>query len=247
MLEYGSVDLSEEGTGFGVPVLKFGQVAVFPGSWNATIEREGDYLILKAEYFLNLVSRMSCMGFGLESRAFYDIRERLSSIHRSYPNLRNLLAFSSKGFRRIFCLEDIFKTVPAVGIIKAVYKIKIGEGKILVELKIFNEDQCSGFDDKCTEIIVLNEQGANYFDTYRDSEGHFLMKEAIGSWDEVFAKEASLIDSIHRIGFTLTKVKGARMFRGRELMDKRLAWSGLAYVLPPHTENIAYSITLGGI
>lgn len=245
LLEYGGVDLSEEGTGFGVPVLKFGQEAVFPGSWNAAVERDGDYLILRAEYFLNLVSRMKCMGFGLKSPAFYDIRERLSSIHRSCPNLRNLITSSSKGLRHILCLEDTFMPVPAAGFVQAVYKIC--EGKILVELKIFNEERCAGFDNKCTEIVVLNEQGANYFDAYRDSDGRFLKNEAIGSWDEVFAEEASLMDSIHRIGFTLTKVKGARMFRGREIMDKRLAWSGLAYVFPPHTENIAYSITLGGI
>ena len=41
------------------------------------------------------------------------------------------------------------------------------------------------------------------------------------------------------------KVKGARMFRGRELVEGRLAWSGLTYVLPEDNINFSYDIGIG--
>ena len=91
----------------------------------------------------------------------------------------------------------------------------------------------------------MNELGANHFDRYRDSNGLFLKGNAIGTWDEIFADEASFIDSCDNIAFTLKQVKGARMFRGRELVEGRLAWSGLAYRLPRDIINFAYDIRIG--
>ena len=96
-----------------------------------------------------------------------------------------------------------------------------------------------------TEVNIMNELGANHFDSYSDSNGLFLRRNAIGTWDEIFADEASFIDSYDNIAFTLKKVKGARMFRGRELVESRLAWSGLAYVLPPNIIHFAYDIRIG--
>lgn len=97
----------------------------------------------------------------------------------------------------------------------------------------------------CTEVNIMNEQGANHFDRYCDSNGLFLKGNAIGTWDEIFADEASFIDSGDNIVFTLKQVKGARMFRGRELVEGRLAWSGLAYGLPQDINNFAYEIRIG--
>lgn len=90
--------------------------------------------------------------------------------------------------------------------------------------------------------MLMNEQGAGYFDTYRDSKGLFLRGNAIGTWDETSAGEASFIDTLHGIGFTLLKVPGARMFRGRELVASRLAWAGLAYSIPLSRANFDYCI-----
>jgi len=59
------------------------------------------------------------------------------------------------------------------------------------------------------------------------------------------ADEASFIDSYDNIAFTLKRVKRARMFRGRELVKGRLAWSGLAYVLPQDLINFDYDIRIG--
>ena len=59
----------------------------------------------------------------------------------------------------------------------------------------------------CTDLIVLNEQGANCFDTYKDTDSRILSGKEIGSWDEANANYASFIDPLDKLSFTL---KGSR-------------------------------------
>jgi hypothetical protein len=236
VLRHGNRDLSEEGVGFGVPVLKFGQETIFPGSWRARVKRHNGYTSVEADFVLNLAIRMSRNGKLIGNKGFYKTKEKLSFLHRNLPLLRRGLSFSSELLRGAFSLEDVFVEVKPIRFVKAFYKIK--NCKILVELKF---SRSAG----CTEVIVLNEQGANYFDTYRDSECRILKRDKIGSWDETDADAASFINPADRISFTLKRAKGARLFRGRELTSGRLAWSGLAYVLSPQIERFTYSIDIG--
>ncbi len=52
-------------------------------------------------------------------------------------------------------------------------------------------------------MIVMNEQGAHFFDQYRDSSGTCLSGKEIGCWDEVAAEEASFASSTHGVAFSL--------------------------------------------
>lgn len=239
ILKHGHRDLSEEGVGFGVPVLKFGHETIFPGSWRARVKRHDDYTLVEADFVLNLTIRMSRDGKLIGGQGFYKTKEMLSFLHRNHPLLRRGLSLSSELLRGAFSLGDVFVEVKPVSFVKAFYKIK--NCKILVELMFSMSEGCK----EITGIIVMNEQGANYFDTYRDSEGQVLQKGKIGSWDETYAEVASFVNPADRIFFTLKRAKGARMFRGRELTPGRLAWSGLAYVLSPQTERFSYSIDIG--
>ncbi len=236
VLGCGDRDLSEEGIGFGAPVFKFGEEAIFPGSWRARIVEHDDSTSVIADYVMNLSAKTTRMGRLMKSRSFYRARNAFSLLHRDHPSLREGLTFSSSLCRKVFQLEDIFAEVPPVGLVRTIYTLKGCE--IRVDLAFSKAKGCS-------EVVVMNEQGANYFDTYQDSDGLILQGDDIGSWDETCAEEASFVNSADKIAFTLKKAKEARMFRGRELAYKRLAWSGLAYVLPPETESFAYSITIG--
>jgi hypothetical protein len=239
ILKKGHRDLSEEGVGFGVPVLKLGQETIFPGSWRARVKRLEGYTLVEADFVLNLTIRITRNGRLIAGKGFYKTKEMLSFLHRYNPLLRRSLSFSSELLRGAFSLEDVFVEVKPVSFIKAFYKIK--NCKILVELK-FSKSVAR---KEITEVIIMNEQGANYFDTYRDSKCQVLQKGKIGSWDETYAEVASFVNPADRISFTLKRAKGARMFRGRELTPGRLAWSGLAYVLSPQTERFSYSIDIG--
>ncbi|HSD58571.1 MAG TPA: hypothetical protein VLB04_10345, partial [Methanotrichaceae archaeon] len=229
-------DLSEEGIGFGTPVFKFGEDAIFPGRWRARVEKHEDCTLVTAEYAMNLTAKTARQGQLVKSRSFYRARNAFSLLHRDHPSLREGLTFSSSLCRKVFQLEDIFAEVPPVGLVRAIYTLKGCE--IRVDLKFSKAKGCS-------EVVVMNEQGANYFDTYQDSDGLILKGDKIGSWDETRAEEASFVNPVDEIAFTLKRSKGARMFRGRERASKRLAWSGLAYVLPPQTDSFDYSITIG--
>ena len=78
-----------------------------------------------------------------------------------------------------------------------------------------------------------------HFDRYRDTSGISLQGDEIGCWDEVNAEEAWFESSTRQIAFRLGQVKGARLFRGRELIGSRLAWAGFGYSFPPSIREIA--------
>jgi hypothetical protein len=234
-------DLSEEGIGFAVPVLKFGDEIIFPGNAYVSTEKNDDISVVKIDYDMNLVERMVVKSSRrIESEAFYRIKEYFSWLHRKYPLLREILVQSSNSLRRTWGLETRFEKIACEGMVSVVNTVNTKNGTIHVGV-----DMSKVKKEGCTEVNIMNELGANHFDSYRDSNGLFLRGNAIGTWDETFADEASFIDSCDNIAFTLNRVKGARLFRGRELVEGRLAWSGLAYRLPGDIINFTYGIRIG--
>jgi hypothetical protein len=127
------------------------------------------------------------------------------------------------------------RKVPSSGIVRVLYTIRSENIHIKVDTSRVRKN--------CT-IILINEQGANYFDKYSDTSGLSLKGDAIGTWDEAFTDEATFVDTSHKLEFTLHKVKGARMFRGRELVSGSLAWARLAYDIMNITD-FSYNIRVG--
>lgn len=184
---------------------------------------------------MSLRARMVRKGRIIDNGLFCLVWENLCRIHRAHPQLRKCMSISSRALKKRLELEEDFLQGPTLGLVRASYLI--GDSGIDVELKFPRVDGCS-------ELIVLNEQGANWFDTYCDSDGLVLKGHGIGSWNRCVAEHASFVDPSDGLAFTLKRVEGAMMFRGRELETDTLSWSGLAYVLPPDTEKFAYSIEL---
>lgn len=235
ILGLGDRDLDEEGVGFGLPVLKLGLQPVFPGSWRMSAVEENGLCLIRADFEMNLRVRMARRERIIENALFCLAWENFSRMHRICPPLRGWISTSSRALKEKLDLWEVFSKGRTHCFIRASYLIH--SSGIDVELVFPGVDGC-------TELIVLNEQGANYFDTYRDSDGLILRGERIGSWNRTEADRASLTDPEHGLAFTMKQVEGARMFRGRELAAGSLAWSGLAYVIPPGTERFAYSIEL---
>lgn len=238
ILACNGMDLSEEGVGFGVPVLKSGRETIFPGDAHITSVRDGNTTIVSVGYNMNLQERMEVRGRRIKSGTFYRVKEYISGLHREYPWLRKVITGASGSLRCILGIRTVFEETKSIGTVRVVYTI--GAGKSTVHVSV-NTGGVYG----CTEMIIMNEQGATYFDRYRDSNGTSIAGEAIGTWDETYADEASFIDPLNNVKFTLQKVKGARMLRGRELVKSRLAWSGISYVIPPYVADFAYSIRIG--
>ncbi len=93
-------------------------------------------------------------------------------------------------------------------------------------------------------FLILNEQDANFFRKYTDTDGLTLTDRNISSWSRVKADEASLSGSDGRIAFTLRRVKAAELFRGWENTRGRFSWAGLSYALKTGSSTFDYDITL---
>jgi hypothetical protein len=232
------LDLAEEAVGFGLPVLKRGLQTVFPGNIKLDLLDKGSPRVVTAIYTLDLVEKIARPGTaGVRSKALYSAKNFLAASIRQFPPLRAPLTALSNGLRRLFGLETIFEPAGFSMQIKMVYGFNMREASLQVEA-----DMSSLPLGSITEMMIMNEQGAHYFDRYCDSSGTWLSGKQIGCWDEVTSEEASFLCSMHRIAFTLPRIAGARLFRGRELIGSRLAWSGFGYSVPPGVRDFRYTV-----
>src|SRR3990172_9832184 len=123
VLFHGNKDLSEEGVGFGVPILKFGQKTIFPGSGCIKVKKYADRADVKIDYDFNLVETIEVRGRRIESRTICKIKEYLSWLHRKYPFLRGLLTQGSIVLRRAFDIETKFEKIASAGLAGVEYNI----------------------------------------------------------------------------------------------------------------------------
>jgi hypothetical protein len=184
---------------------------------------------------MNLVEIISKKGSeNLKSGLLYTIKNVLAAAIRHLPLVRGLLTNTSSRLRKIFNWETTYSYAGFEAVVKVTYSVERETGKVSVEM------DTSDLPPAITEVVVMNEQGASYFDKYQDASGISLHGEEIGCWDIVNAEEASFESSIHHIAFRIGKVKGAQLFRGRELIDDRLDWAGFGYSYPPSNKTFQY-------
>ncbi len=232
-------ELCEEGAGFGLPVLKFGDAAAFPGWSRSRVRKMGKIAFVETEYEMNLVSRLAVGGELLERDRLCRAKERIDRLHRDHPSLRRTIEIGSALFRRALSVETRLLEADSFGRSRVRYAIS-ERGEIDVRVR------CWPKREGCTEMAVMNEQGAGSFDHYRDSEGLDLSGDEIGCWQRTAADWAQFIDDEHGLSFKLPRIEGAELFYGREMRAGRLAWAGLAHVVPlPGRRDLEYRIELG--
>jgi len=233
-------ELSEEAVGFGLPVIQRGLATVFPGKVDLEIRREGPREEIVAMYSMNLGEKIAGSDRRtLSNNILYTFRNRLSDWYRRFPPLRTPLTFISSTLRGMFRWRTVFETSEFSTAIAMRYCTGERKDRIRVDADLTNMDR-----DGVTEVAIMNEQGARYFDRYQDSSGMVLTGNKINGWDEVTADKASFICDRHRVAFTLRQVPGARLFRGRELVGTRLAWAGFGYLLRPATGKFGFDIRI---
>lgn len=238
LLDHG-MELDEEGVGFGVPLLKRGLNTIFPGSVELTLQQEESTYIVYAYFKLNLVEKISAGQNELvENRWLYGVKNLLAATIRRLPISRGLLTFTSSKLRKMFNWETTYSFSDFSEIVKIEYRIDFGTGKVAIKV------DASNLRPEVTEVVVMNEQGARAFDRYTDTSGTTLEGDEIGCWDEVNGEKAWFTSSKHKVSFKLGQIKGARLFRGRELVGNRLAWAGFGYSFPSSIKYIQYEIEI---
>jgi hypothetical protein len=158
LLDHGQ-ELAEEAVGFGVPILKKGLQAIFPGSTALSWTQNASEWVVSARYTLNLVEITTRQGNAhVESRLYYAVKNYLAAVIRHSPLLRGLLTSTANLMRRIFHLDTTYAEVGFSADIQVTYRIESGTGTIAVEVTM------GVLPPGITEVVVMNEQGAHHLD-----------------------------------------------------------------------------------
>jgi hypothetical protein len=238
LMKYHGLDLAEEAVGFGLPVLKQGLQTIFAGNIELDFLHRNSTWVVTAIYSMNLVEKIARPGnASIKNKPLYAAKNYLAALIRQFPSMRAPLTGLSGALRGTFAWETTYEEAGFNTRVKTTYTMDDQKGVLTVEADL--ADASSG---SITEAVMMNEQGAHSFDQYRDSSGTHLSGKKIGCWDEVTAEEASFASSTHQIAFTLPRVAGAHLFRGRELIGSRLAWAGFGYSYPPTVRGLRYTI-----
>jgi hypothetical protein len=240
LLFHEGLDLAEEGVGFGVPILKRGALTIFPGGVQLAERRDGPSRVITATFQMNLVERLAgTEGRGPSSRFFYTVRDLLAALHRRFRPLRGPLTAASNAVRRRCGWGTAFEETDTCAALDVTYSVAGDSGRIRVAVDM------TGLPERdITEVVVMNELGARHFDLYLDSEGARLRGREIGTWNEVSAARASFASTASRVAFSVQQVEGATLYRGREIVGSRLAWSGFGYSLRQARESFVYDVCI---
>ena len=230
-------EVIEEGMGFGLPVVKYIDKTYFSSSAEVSIEKKDSVYQIKKKFVLDAISRKKFWRSTYIDDGVYSLArktfEKLYLKHKGIsPLFNNLMEL-----RNVAKIKTEFQKVKPRGIIAVNYEIR-------PEVINVTADFSDLILDGCAELLVLNEQGANTFDKYNDTNGLKLAGAKIGGWDLVTAKQAFMLSSEKQVSFCLLKTHRATLFRGWENTKRRFSWAGLNYSLQPNQGNFSYSIDL---
>jgi hypothetical protein len=238
ILGFSDAELVEEGAGFGVPIAKYGDTAYFSSSAQVSFLRQDNCtFVLRKTYSLDAVSKKDLRGVNVNDGFYKLIHKTFEAAYLGRQRLLPLFGLSMR-LRKGLGVQTRFEKVKSKGEVSVTYQCYRTIIKVHVDFTGLEKDGCS-------EILVLNEQGAKRFREYSDSSGLMLSQGQIGPWTKVAAESASFLDKDNGVSFTLKSFDGALLFRGREQVEDRFSWAGMTYVLKPGVKNFNYTVTLG--
>ena len=231
-------DVIGEGSGFGVPIAKYADETVFSGSSFLSVRKNADVVEIRKEFLMDLVARDRFRNLKLENHRIRTLSDYISWL----PHGRRRLArpvLIAKDLLFKFGVRSCFVRRSHKGVVVVTYTVDRNRILVKLNLSMLNRTHLG-------KVFVLNEQGADFFRVYSDSEGLRLVDEEIGVWDNVKAQSAKITDGQNKIGFSLKSLEGSILRRGRELMKGSLNWIGLDYELDPEYYHFEYEIELFG-
>jgi hypothetical protein len=235
VLIYKGKELIEEGIGFGVPVIKYRDKTLFSSNAEISISPKTPPSLEK-RFLIDTVSKKRFYKAYVNDQ-FYKLIHKL--FEKAYLGNNHLLSVNNKimELRESLKIKTEFAKVEPRGIVSLKYTLKETEIQI-------NADFSNLEHDGCLELLLLNEQGANTFQSYSDTDGLRLNGREIGAWGVVQAEKATLSGVGGNLSFSLENKRAARLFRGWESTKNRFAWAGLSYSISPNTDMFKYTIKL---
>jgi hypothetical protein len=240
LLMHAGKSLAEEAVGFGIPVIKKKLHTLFSGSVALDSQKVNGIWTIHAVYDLNLEERIIDVHAHIpKAELLYRTKNLLAAFIRRFPFFRRTLTRLSSQLRTTFGWKTTYQKSNLNPRIRITYTIPEFSGRMNVETNI------SGVpDDEFSEIVIMNEQAALYFNHYMDTDMNSFKDDQIGCWDAVSATKATFISQTHKVSFSLSQVKGIKLFRGWEKIGSRLDWSGFGYSFPPKLGKFSYTLRI---
>jgi hypothetical protein len=225
-------ELIEEGMGFGVPIAKYTDKTYFASTAKVSTQNN----IIRKTYFLDTISKKTWRGSYIDDLIYSNWRKKFAKIYLSHKELLPLFNRLME-YRELAKIRTEFVRVKPRGTVNVEYRVE--EKNVAVSVDFSNLTLKA-----CEELLVLNEQGASFFDTYKDAGGLKLVGGKIGGWHQVVAKQAFLENNKIPLAFRLSRTREAALFRGWEKTKNRFSWAGLSYSLLPNNGTFTYSIDI---
>jgi len=221
-----------EGTGFGVPILKYPDETYFSSSSSLHVSKQDTLTIVRKEFHMDAVARNKLRNVKLENRKARASINILSNMYQRHGHFRFLIL---KDLLHTLGVHASFVRVPARGKVTTIYHVQDKSINVKVDFSLVKKTNLR-------KIFVLNEQSSLFFRAYSDSDGLRLTDENIGAWEDVKARWARITDYYGKVGFSLMSVNGSFLRRGREYLRDLMDWVGLDYEISPNRGIFEYEI-----
>ncbi len=229
-------ELIEEGAGFGVPIAKYSDMTFFSRTATVYVEEqdENSAVIVKV-FLLDSVSKKQVHGAFINDGFYSFFQKTFEKEYLCHGNMRSFFDWVMR-LRKTMGIETYFASVPPRGKVTVSYHCYPDHIKVSADFS--KVDMTS-----CQEILILNEQGANFFRKNRNDNAVSYDKK-VGPWIRVGAGQAEFSDLGERISFSLEKKDCATLYCGWEQVKDRFSWAGMTYALNPKTLVFNYTIRL---
>jgi hypothetical protein len=220
-----------EGVGFGVPAVEYPGRILF--CTHATVQAMNRELV--KSFLMDTVQRKTWrQRVPVDNRVYLLLEQRLVNRYRLDSRQRAFLfhvmrLISLLGFRLSY------RQIGSRGLIEIRYRLSGSNVEVTV-------DSSQLLDRRYKRLLIFNEQSSG-FDLYKD-QIRTLEGDEIGVWEMTESERACLTNSHARVTFCVRNVKGAGLYRGRELLRPRLDWAGFCYSVPPSKGQFEYTIEI---
>jgi hypothetical protein len=213
-----------EGMGIGAPLALDGNRAVFP--LDAEIRESGVHVMKR--FHLNGYS-WKFIGKARADTPYKWVRSRLAPLYMRSPSFRPIFSYLMAA-RTVLGMRSRYQREKSVGFVDIAYTL--GDQRVQVDVDASHL--------QAQQFLVANELDGRLFDqmTLDDT----VRIENIPPWLEVSGHSARIVAPSIGIGFQVRRVKGCRLFVGREVLANRLNWSGFSYMPKRGVRDFSYEV-----
>lgn len=164
ILIHRGVELSGEGTGFGVPVLRYRDRDYFSGSSTVQTFHNDNCTTAVKNFRFDVALERNFRGVKSRNKMMRKLVRRLEELYQRHGNWMWLIL--KKSLLETFGVQTSFVQVKPVGTVSVVFRIE----NSLIHVKAdFNSLEKDGLE----KIFLLNEQASSHFRKYCDSNDRF--------------------------------------------------------------------------